>query len=105
MFPGSDTTARILSEQGGGSMSRERRPVASVTRVIAGRPREVFKAWTNPSHPATPWSKRNGIRRAIVVPAIGSLFYINMGPPMPLATHFGRFVRLDSPKRIEHTWA
>ena len=81
------------------------RAVATVTREIAATPREVFEAWTDPKHPASPWSKRHGIRRAIVDRAVDGLFYINMGPPMPLPTHFGRFVRLEKPKRIEHTWA
>jgi len=83
----------------------KKRVIASVTRVIAAKPREVFEAWTDPKHPASPWSKRNGVKRAIVSPAVGGLFYINMGPPMPLAPHFGRFLRLDKPKLIEHTWA
>src|SRR6266851_9497261 len=83
----------------------KRRVVARVTREIAAKPREVFEAWTDPKHPASPWSKLNGIRMAIVNPAVDGLFYINMGPPMPLATHFGRFLRLNKPKLIEHTWA
>jgi uncharacterized protein YndB with AHSA1/START domain len=83
----------------------KKRIVATVTREIAAQPREVFEAWIDPRHPASPWSKRNGIRRAVVNPTVDGLFYINMGPPMPLPTHFGRFLRLDKPKLIEHSWA
>jgi uncharacterized protein YndB with AHSA1/START domain len=82
-----------------------KRVVANVSREIAARPGEVFEAWTDPRHPASPWSRRNGIRMAIFNPSVDGLFYINMGPPMPLATHFGRFLRLDKPRSIEHTWA
>jgi uncharacterized protein YndB with AHSA1/START domain len=83
----------------------KKRVVARVRREISAKPREVFEAWTDPRHPASPWSKRHGIRKVILKPAVGRPFYINMGPPMPLATHYGRFLRLDKPNRIEHTWA
>ena len=82
-----------------------KRAIASVRREIDAKPREVFEAWTNPKHPASPWAKRNGVRRVSVNRSVGGLFYINMGPPMPLPTHFGRFLRLDRPRLIEHTWA
>jgi uncharacterized protein YndB with AHSA1/START domain len=83
----------------------KRRATAHVRREIAARPREVFRAWTDPRHPATPWSRRHGIRAVVMRPRVGELFYVNMGPPMPLPTHFGRFLQLESPRRIEHTWA
>jgi uncharacterized protein YndB with AHSA1/START domain len=81
------------------------RAVARVSREIGGPPREVFMAWTDPRHPSTPWSRRNGIRMVVMTPRVGELFYINMGPPMPLATHFGRLLQLDRPRLIEHSWA
>jgi uncharacterized protein YndB with AHSA1/START domain len=83
----------------------KRQVVAKVTREIEAKPREVFEAWTDPGHPASPWSKRNGIRRVIMNRAVDGLFYINMGPPMPLPTHYGRYLRLDKPTLIEHSWA
>jgi uncharacterized protein YndB with AHSA1/START domain len=82
-----------------------KRFTARVSREIAAKPRDLFDAWTDPKRPASPWSKRNGIRLVIMKPHVGELFHINMGPPMPLPTHYGRFVRLDKPNLIEHTWA
>jgi uncharacterized protein YndB with AHSA1/START domain len=87
------------------SKTSRKQTVANVTRDILATPGEVFRAWTDPKNPASPWSKRNGIRLVVMKPAVGALFHINMGPPMPLATHFGRFLRLDSPRLIVHTWA
>ena len=79
--------------------------VVIVTREIAAKPREVYDAWIDPRHPSSPWSRRNGVKRAIVDPTVKGLYYLKTdrwGRDFP---HFGRFVRLDKPKLIEYTWA
>lgn len=82
-----------------------KRIVVRVTRVISGKPGEVFEAWLDPTRPASPWSKRNGVKRMIVNPRVKGLYYLNTdrwGRDFP---HFGRFLRLSKPRRIEYTWA
>lgn len=75
----------------------------TLTREIPAGPAEVFDAWLDPNHPGSPW---HGVTRAIVRPRVDGLFY-RMHPSdagdFELA-HYGRFVVVERPKRVRHTW-
>jgi uncharacterized protein YndB with AHSA1/START domain len=100
---GAETLIRMPREKQ--RKMRKKSIVVSVTRVIAAKPREVFEAWLDPNHPASPWLRRNGVTRFITDLGVGGLYYLNTnrwGRDFP---HFGRYLRLDKPGRIEYTWA
>jgi uncharacterized protein YndB with AHSA1/START domain len=75
----------------------------NLNRMISGNPAEVFDAWLDPNHAGSPW---HGVTRAIVQPHVDGLFY-RMHPSesgdFELA-HYGRFIVVDRPKRIQYTW-
>ena len=77
-----------------------------LNRAIPAKPAEVFDAWLDPNHTASPW---HGMKRAIVQPKKDGLFYRmhlsddTDGEQFELA-HYGRFIVVDRPKRIQHTW-
>ncbi len=79
----------------------------NLTRTIAATPVEVFDAWLDPSHPGSPWY---GVERVILQPVPDGLFYRlqlsgNAATPDRMALpHYGRFIVVDRPRRIEHTW-
>ena len=75
----------------------------TVNRVIPANPAEVFDAWLDPNHQGSPW---HGVKRAIVQPHVDGLFYrmhLSEAGDFELA-HYGRFIVVDRPKRIQHTW-
>ena len=75
----------------------------NLNRTIPAKPAEVFDAWLDPNHPASPW---HGMKRAIVQPKKDGLFYrmhLSDDEKFELA-HYGRFIVVDRPKRIGHTW-
>ncbi len=79
-----------------------RLPIAlTVTRAIAASPAEVYDAWLDAQSPGSPWF---GTAKAIVHPVVDGLFYHVVQFEGHDWAHYGRFVALDRPSRIEHTW-
>ncbi|MGA3045056.1 MAG: SRPBCC domain-containing protein [Terracidiphilus sp.] len=72
-----------------------------VTRKISASAEELFDAWTDPHHPGGPWF---GSKRAILNPVADGLFYHAVEHEGRIWPHYGRFIQLNRPHRIEHTW-
>lgn len=70
-------------------------------RTIAAVPAAVFDVWLDRKSPGSPWF---GAKRAIVDPRIDGLFYHCVDYQGREWAHYGRFVALERPRRIEHTW-
>ncbi len=73
----------------------------TVTRIIPAPPAEVFDVWIDPHSPGGPWF---GAARLIINPVVDGLFYsavIHEGKTWP---HYGRFIAMERPRRVEHTW-
>jgi uncharacterized protein YndB with AHSA1/START domain len=73
----------------------------TVTRTIAATPAEVFDAWLDFKSPGSPWF---GVARAIINPVVDGLFYHQVRFEDHDWAHYGRFIALDRPRRIQHTW-
>ena len=73
----------------------------TMSRTIPASPGAVFDVWLDPKSPGGLWY---GCERVIINPVADGLFYNvfeHQGRSWP---HYGRFVRIDRPHRIEHTW-
>lgn len=73
----------------------------TVNRTIPAPAEKVFDTWMNPNSPGGPWF---GAERVIWNPAVDGLFYLalkNEGRTWP---HYGRFIEIDRPRRVEYTW-
>jgi hypothetical protein len=70
------------------------------TRLIPASPAEVYDVWIDPKSPGGPWF---GAAKAIVQPVVDGLFYHVVRFEGHDWAHYGRFVTLDRPSRIEHT--
>ncbi len=69
-----------------------------VERTIHAPPPEVFDAWLDPKIPGTPWHEN---KKLIVDPKVDGLWYwLALGG----TPHFGRFIEIDRPDRIQHSW-
>jgi uncharacterized protein YndB with AHSA1/START domain len=69
-----------------------------VERTIPAVPNEVFDAWLDPEIPGTPWHEN---KKLIVDPKVDGLWYwLALGG----TPHYGRFMEIDRPGRIQHSW-
>jgi uncharacterized protein YndB with AHSA1/START domain len=73
----------------------------TVSRMIPGPADEVFDVWLDPKSPGGLWF---GVERAIVNPVVDGLFYHSVAHQGRSWAHYGRFIRLDRGRTIEHTW-
>jgi uncharacterized protein YndB with AHSA1/START domain len=72
-----------------------------LTRAVAATPAEVFDVWLDTKSAGGPWF---GVKRAIVDAKVDGLFYHCVSHEGRDWAHYGRFVAIDRPRRIEHTW-
>ena len=73
----------------------------TVSRTIRGSADEVFDVWLDPKSPGGLWF---GVERAIINPVVDGLFYHVVKHEGRSWPHYGRFIRLDRGRTIEHTW-
>jgi uncharacterized protein YndB with AHSA1/START domain len=73
----------------------------TLTRSIAAAPAAVYDIWLDAKSPGSPWF---GAVKAIVQPIVDGLFYHLVHHEGHDWAHYGRFVILERPSRIEHTW-
>jgi uncharacterized protein YndB with AHSA1/START domain len=73
----------------------------TVTRTIPAPPEKVFDVWLDPKSRGSVWF---GAERVILNAAVDGLFYFSVQYEGRPWAHYGRFLALDRPHRIEHTW-
>ena len=73
----------------------------TLSRTIKAKPEEVFDVWLDTRSPGGPWF---GCERVILQPVVDGLFYHCVRHEGRLWAHYGRFIRLERPRLIEHTW-
>ena len=72
-----------------------------VSRTIDAAPGEIFDVWLDPKSAGSPWF---GPERVTVNAVVDGLFYHSVQHEGRTWAHYGRFVRLEKPGVIEHTW-
>lgn len=73
----------------------------TLSRTIPATPAEVYDAWLDAKSPGGPWF---GNKRVILDVKVDGLFYHCVAHEGREWAHYGRFIALDRPRRIEHTW-
>lgn len=66
-------------------------------RLIPSTPEKVFKAWMDPKTKGTPWNISDKLILDFKVD--GFFYWLVHNTP-----HYGRFVKIDRARKIQHTW-
>jgi len=72
----------------------------TVRRTIPASPAEVYDAWLDPKHPGNPWHDSD---MRVFEPKVGALYYFVHVTEIWRRPHFGRFLLLDRPHKIQQT--
>jgi uncharacterized protein YndB with AHSA1/START domain len=72
----------------------------TVTRLIPASAEAVFDVWMDPKSPGGPWY---GTARTMN-PVVDGLFYFAVAHEGRTWPHYGRFLHIERPHRVEYTW-
>ena len=72
-----------------------------ITRTYSAKAEKVFQAWTDPASIGA-WLTKGEYFSAD--PRTGGLFYFEMRGLSKLNPHYGRYLRVESPRTLEFTW-
>jgi uncharacterized protein YndB with AHSA1/START domain len=73
----------------------------TVTREIPAPANEVFDVWIDHTSPGGPWF---GANKVIMNAVVDGLFYFAVQHEGRNWVHYGRFLRIERPSLVEHTW-
>jgi uncharacterized protein YndB with AHSA1/START domain len=73
----------------------------AVSRRIPAPAESVFDVWMDPKSPGGPWF---GAERSIIQPQVDGFFYFAVKHEGRMWAHYGRFLAIERPRRVEYTW-
>jgi uncharacterized protein YndB with AHSA1/START domain len=73
----------------------------TVTREIPAPAENVFDVWMDAKSPGRPWF---GAERVILNPFVDGLFYVAVKHEGRTWPHYGRFLLIERPRKVEYTW-
>jgi uncharacterized protein YndB with AHSA1/START domain len=83
------------------SYTRPKTTDLTVTRLIPATPAEVYEVWLDHTSPGGPFF---GSTKVIIDARVDGLFFTQLLHEGQSWVHYGRFVALEKPRLIEHTW-
>jgi len=73
----------------------------TVRRTIPASAEKIFDVWIDPKSPGGPWF---GAEHVILDPVVDGLFYFAVKHEGRIWPHYGRFLEINRPRRLEYTW-